>query len=597
MTWFKRLHQLSFRSRLMIAAILCILFPWVLTYFVSNYLTEDALEELAVNQSRQSLNLLGMSIQQILDDVMYTSNYVKFDSSFNQVMREHQLIEPAAPDASQEIALSLIEVASHLSPITNTVSPEYVTILFSNDLYYMNYPLSEFHPLDFKKEPWFEKLDTLSYYDLLWIGAHPTYIKSDQSENRFLISFGSYLRSVNSQNAYLIISIREQQISSLLENYQADDGSEYFLTDGEGTVYSSVDQGMITRTLPYDVNSNEQQIVERNGEKFFLVTRPVAYSDWRLVNFVPYNESIGNINRMNKLTITTQGVLLFIFLIGLIILVRELTKPLMELRSVTKSVEQGDLSQRAKMYGNNDITHLSSSFNEMLDTVEEMIDQVRVQEHAKRNAELEMLQAQINPHFLFNALNTIRMQTMLNGDKQSADLIQSLSSLLRMTVNRNNSFITLEEEIETNQHYIKLMNFRHQHTIKLELDLCDRASHISVPRFFLQPIVENAIIHGHSHGETTITIKAGINNLGQLILHISDNGRGMSEETMNSIKEKLTQKTADHQTSNHHSFNGIGIQNVYQRMKLIYGDHFTMDIRSTESVGTSYLFCIPIKKG
>jgi two-component system sensor histidine kinase YesM len=345
------------------------------------------------------------------------------------------------------------------------------------------------------------------------------------------------------------------------------------------------------------VNSNEQQIVERNGEKYFLVTRPVAYSDWRLVNLVPYNETIGNINRMNKLTITTQGVLLFIFLIGLIVLVRELTKPLMELKSVTKSVEQGDLSQRAKMYGNNDITQLSSSFNEMLDTVEEMIDQVRIQEHAKRNAELEMLQAQINPHFLFNALNTIRMQTMLNGDKQSADLIHALSSLLRMTVNRNNSFITLEEEIETNQHYIKLMNFRHQHTIKLDLDLSDGASHISVPRFFLQPIVENAIIHGHTYGETTITVKADINDPGQLILHISDNGRGMSEEEMQNIKEKLTQKAVDHQTSNHHSFNGIGIQNVYQRMKLIYGDHFKMDIRSTESVGTSYLFCIPIKKG
>ncbi|MFK3936778.1 sensor histidine kinase [Alkalihalobacillus sp. NPDC078783] len=596
MTWLKRLHQLSFRSRLMIAAILCILFPWVLTYFVSNYLTEDALEELAVNQSKQSLNLLGMSIQQILDDVMYTANYVKFDSSFNQVMREHQLIDPDAPNASQEIALSLIEVASHLFPITNTVSPEYVTLLFSNDLFYMNYPLSEFHPLDFKEEPWFDELDTLSYYDLLWIGAHPTYIKSDQSENRFLISFGSYLRSVNGRNAYLIISIREQQISSLLENYQADDGSEYYLTDGEGTVYSSVDQRMITRTLPFDVNSNEQQIVERNGETYFLVTRPIAYSDWRLVNFVPYNETIGNINRMNKLTITTQGVLLFIFLIGLIFLVRELTKPLMELKSVTKSVEQGDLSQRAKMYGNNDITQLSSSFNEMLDTVEEMIDQVRIQEHAKRNAELEMLQAQINPHFLFNVLNAIRMQTMLNGDKQSADLIHSLSSLLRMTVNRNNSFIALEEELEINQHYIKLMNFRHQHEIEFILELKDNASQVLIPRFFLQPIIENAIIRGQTDGQLTIRITADVNKRDQLSLELSDNGMGMSLEMLNRVKDKLHQSTQAQSISSHHSFNGIGIQNVYQRMKLIYGDHFEMDIRSTESVGTSYLFCIPIKK-
>ena len=129
------------------------------------------------------------------------------------------------------------------------------------------------------------------------------------------------------------------------------------------------------------------------------------------------------------------------FYLALIILIREITKPVTKLSFITKSVERGNLDVRANVSGNSDVAKLAHSFDNMLDTIEEMIEQIKEQEEEKRMAELEMLQAQINPHFLFNVLNSIRLKIRLSGDKDSAQLIYSLSALLRMTINRNNAFI------------------------------------------------------------------------------------------------------------------------------------------------------------
>ncbi|WP_163539701.1 sensor histidine kinase [Gracilibacillus sp. YIM 98692] len=593
---FKKLKQLSLRSRLIIAVILCILLPWIITYFVSNYLTKDVLEERAVKQANESLRLIEVNLQNILDDVMYASNYIQFDTRFNQIMKQHQAINSESPQANQEIALNFIEMSNHLSSITDLLPPTYFTILFSNDLFYMNYPYSEFDPLKFYEEPWFEELKVSDFYQTLWIGAHPTYIPSDQDKDPYLISFGNNLKQTTKYDAYLIISIREKLIRSLLENYQQDTNSEYFLTDQDGEVYSSVDEAMITQTLPYDVNTNDYQIVKRNDEDYFLVSHPVSYSDWRLVSVVPYQDTIGNINTMTRTTIIIQGALLLLFLIGLIVLVREATKPLSELNTVTKSVEQGDLTRRAKLSGNHDIAKLGYSFNDMLDTVEEMIEQIRLREQEKRTAELEMLQAQINPHFLFNVLNAIRLQIKLQGDKNSAELIHALSSLLRMTINRNNPFISLEEELDIIEHYTRLMNFRHQHEVELMINIESDAKKVEVPRFFLQPVIENAVIHGYNEGKGSIVINGSILDRKLLKLQVTDDGIGMSEETLEKIREKIFQTESSSQTKNHQSFTGIGIQNVYQRMKMIYGDQFSMELDSEENIGTTYTFYLPIEK-
>jgi len=243
------------------------------------------------------------------------------------------------------------------------------------------------------------------------------------------------------------------------------------------------------------------------------------------------------------------------------------------------------------------VAELGHSFNDMLDTIEEMIEQVKKQEEEKRSAELEMLQAQINPHFLFNALNAIRLHIKMNGDKDSANLIHALSSLLRMSINRDNAFISLKEELEIVEDYMQLMNFRHKHEIKIAIFVEDNLKEIKVPRFFLQPLIENAVIHGYEHKKGSIVISGYVENDQYLLLQVEDDGSGMSETKLNELKAKVYNKEASINRKNSQSFSGIGIRNVYQRMKMIYGTDFSMRIDSTDGKGTRYTFYIPIQEG
>ncbi|MFB3164749.1 sensor histidine kinase [Neobacillus sp. 179-J 1A1 HS] len=593
---WKRLKQMSLRARLIISVILCILFPWVSTYIVSTHFTKDVLEQRAAKQSEDDLRMIELGIKNIFDDIMYTSNYIQFDTDMNQLLKSHELIDPNSSNVKQEIALNYLNLSNELSGITDLLMPLYITILYKNDLYYTNYSQIDFNPLQFREKPWFEKLEDLSFYETYWLGVHPTYIESEKNTNPFLITIGRRIQRANSLNSYLIISLKENEIKKLFSQFQSDKGVKFYLTNKSGEIYSSLNTNEVGTTLQYDVTNDDYQIVDFKKEKHLLVSYPVSYSNWRLVSLVPYKYTIGSINMVTRTTILIQGGFLVHFLLGLIMLVREFTKPITRLHHVTKAIKQGDLTARIHLSGSNDVAQLGHSFNHMLDTIEDMIEQIKIQEEAKRNAELEMLQAQINPHFLFNVLNAIRLKIKMEGNAGSASLIYSLSALLRMTINRNNAFIPLEEELTIVKHYVDLMNFRHQHDVELEVDVSDAASGFQVPRFFLQPIIENAIIHGSNNRKETIKIIASEQIDTYLQLVITDNGKGMDKLALEGLRKKIFQHNSHDTVKSSKSFNGIGVQNVYQRMKLIYGDEFQLRIDSVDGKGTTITFQIPVNK-
>ena len=182
----KQLKEMSLRSRLVIAIILCILLPWVGTYIVSNYFTKDVLEERAVKQSEDTLRMIEMSTKSILDDLMYTSNFIQFDTNFNRLLKSSQAMHLNSSQAGrEENALHHLQVSKELSDITDMFSPSHITILFENGLSYMNYSTYEHNPLTFRDEPWFSALNDLKFYQTNWIGVHPTYI--DQKKSRIRI--------------------------------------------------------------------------------------------------------------------------------------------------------------------------------------------------------------------------------------------------------------------------------------------------------------------------------------------------------------------------------------------------------------------------
>ena len=274
-----KLKEMTLRSRLLIAIILCILFPWVGTYIVSNYFTKDVLEVRAVKQSKDTLRMIEMSMKRILDDVMYTSNFIQFDTNFNRLLKSNQPIDSNSSQLLTRKYDTLFASFKDVADITDMFSYTYITILFENGLYYTNYSIYENDPLTFRDKPWFTELNDLKFYQTNWIGVHPTYIQSEKESNPYLISMARTIKGSNHSNIYLIISIEEKEVRKFFNNFQNDTEAVFFLTDDNGMIYSSLDTPKIGSNLSYDITSAEHQIVDYNHEDHLLVSYPVSYAN------------------------------------------------------------------------------------------------------------------------------------------------------------------------------------------------------------------------------------------------------------------------------------------------------------------------------
>src|SRR5690625_3531409 len=229
----------------------------------------------------------------------------------------------------------------------------------------------------------------------------------------------------------------------------------------------------------------------------------------------------------------------------------------------------------------------------MLDRINEMILNTAEIESRKREAELAMLQAQINPHFLFNTLNSIRMKVYKNKDLESAEMISSLSKLLRMTID-DRATITFTDEVAMIRDYVFLMNMRKNGKINFHTDISEEVAVEEIPRFILQPIIENSIIHGFAQNIGVIDLKAYIKDQ-KFIIEIEDNGIGMPESTLQKLKQNITTTFRENRyvKASKIGFSSIGLPNVYERMQMTYGLDFTLEIESSVGEGTKVTLHIP----
>ncbi|KFN12116.1 sensor histidine kinase [Paenibacillus macerans] len=210
-----------------------------------------------------------------------------------------------------------------------------------------------------------------------------------------------------------------------------------------------------------------------------------------------------------------------------------------------------------------------------------------------------MLQAQVHPHFLFNVLSSIRLKLLMKGDEETALVVGSLSSLLRASLSKQDEFALLYAEIETAKQYTDLMKFTTRFPIETRWEIHADPFAVTVPRFILQPIIENAYKHGFSRSGGMISVKAQSAG-SSLKITVEDNGQGMTPETLEALKKRLNFQKRElieqMALGEEIPSAGIGLFNVYSRLKLLYGDRFDMDIQSERGRGTSVELLLPVEK-
>ncbi|NQX47893.1 histidine kinase [Paenibacillus tritici] len=586
-----RLSPLSFRQKLILTSIACLVIPAIGMLYITIVYSKLIIREHSLEKATQSLTIVQSQIDVIFEEMVSVSNFVHFDPEIKTLLEDAK----TNPVAARSLTSRLEQVAGETLDLR-------ITLVDKEGHAYSDYSFYDYDPRQFLKQRWFSTLEQLPPYDTLFMGAEDNYLTSLAAGQPFVFMTARALRegTTSSPYAYLIVSRSE---ASIRERFASLEEDVYLLSDKE-TILSNRNPSLIGSSFNTLLPIDElvfPDIVEFKQENQLLLSLPLKYAKWRLISVAPYEQLTERLNGINRTGLLFQAVFAVSFLFALTYLLRRFTKPVLVLGKVARRVEDGDLAVRSGIRGTDEIGSLGLSFDNMLDRVQLMLRQVETEQELKRQAEIAMLQAQINPHFLFNVLSSIRLKLLMKQDEENAFIVGSLSSMLRATLSNQDEFVSVAYELDSAKQYMELMRFTMRYPTDSEVRVNKELLLETLPRFILQPIIENAYKHGFIQGGGRITIS--IENLkSRLHISVEDNGTGMDEPTLALLLKQITQKDIELDRLNMAGppevqlSHGIGLINVYQRLKLIYGERFEMEIESLQGERTTVRLVLPLKR-
>lgn len=335
-----------------------------------------------------------------------------------------------------------------------------------------------------------------------------------------------------------------------------------------------------------EINSGRISLKNIYNKDATLFFSSIPYTeDWILCTIIENNYIHAQTNNIINLVIILGIILLFFFILLAIIISGTLVKPIYKLKNHMVEVSNGNLDSYYETKNNDEISILGKVFNQMLMDIKKLINQVYKVQTQKRNAELRVLQSQINPHFLYNTLDTIQWKALEYKAFDVADMINSLSIFFRISLSDGKEFITISDEIEHVRNYLEIQKTRYKDKISYSINLKESISQNLVPKMIIQPLVENSIYHG-----LKLKKQKGIININVLsendyiIIEVIDNGIGMNHKMLATTKDNLYNSIE----SEHY-----GLYNINERLKLTFKDKYNIDIDSEFGKGTKVLLKIP----
>ena len=407
-------------------------------------------------------------------------------------------------------------------------------------------------------------------------------------------SFLSVIQKVEDDNGeilgYVVADIRERAIYyEYLEAVNDEKITRIVLVDRNDEIVTSGDYSDIGKTFPEITDQNVPKMegyAEKNGVISFFSR--CSFSDCGLYLEVPKKEVLSGLSRMRLFLIGIFGAVFVAAVLLALWLSRVVCGPLRSMTGTVEKVGEGDLSLRTEVTTADEIGTLGKEFNHMLDYIEALIAQVIEEEQQKKDAELEALQYQITPHFMYNTLNSIKCYAMIHNEKEIATVIGDFVELLQTCIRKKGTFLTVAEEIQVLKNYIHLQEFRNGEEYQAAYAIEREAEQCLIPRLILQPLVENALIHGLDlkNNRKHLTIEAYTSG-SRLYMKVRDNGRGMTQEQIEELLKKKGKKTK--------GLTAVGIPNIQERLQLYYGTQAKLSLKSSGE-GTEATIYLPVNR-
>ncbi|WP_052427550.1 sensor histidine kinase [Neobacillus niacini] len=417
------------------------------------------------------------------------------------------------------------------------------------------------------------------------------YLNKDTS----VFSVARLIRDPSSHEPLGIIKIdlKQELINEIVSNSNAK--SHIFILDKNNEfIYPNKEDKLIESSFLSEIENikvNNYTNIPINGTDYMMVYHQSSYSGVKTIMLTPRSSVFSEVNHLRKVIILVVIVgILISFLLGFL-----LSKPLVgsihSLRKAMGKVEKGNFAQRVTIQSNDEIGELGKGFNLMINEIDRLVSEVYTTSLREKEAEIRALQSQMNPHFLYNTLESINMLAITKGNLEVSDMVSSLGKLLRYTIDNSSKIITLDEELSFIRSYVAIQKVRIGENLQYTEGIEPNLNKVLLPKLVLQPLVENAIVHGIFQQGGHIFIKAYVER-GLLKISIRDNGKGITELELTKLKRLIENQ----HTVSSEKHNGIALTNVHERLQLLYGKQFGITIDGREQNGFSVTLTLPIQR-
>ena len=356
-------------------------------------------------------------------------------------------------------------------------------------------------------------------------------------------------------------------------------------TEGNYVCGKECDAELSETLKQMDGSSSDFQEVVYNKETFLVTDRKLEEKGLILYGIISSRAMYKDATNLFQWIILLIFAILFVILWFAMKFSGSITRPLREMAEAMDTASCNKFSNRLTIKSSDEVGQLAQHFNEMQAEIQDLIDNVYQQKLLQKEAEFQMLQAQINPHFIYNVLDSISWTARSHQLDEMADMVSSFSKLLRLSISRRTA-ITVREELDCIQNYLFIQKVRYKDRITALIDVDPVLQDLIIPKLILEPLVENAVVHGlESKEEKGMILLIGEMEEQTVTFTIKDNGVGIPNDRIQEIMQKQAQTDSVH--------TGLGIMTVHQRIQHVYGTEFGVSIESTVGVGTKIYVRFP----
>mgnify|MGYP004510754863 FL=1 len=397
----------------------------------------------------------------------------------------------------------------------------------------------------------------------------------------------------NPRNGVLLVDMKYSNISDILAKINQESKGYYYLCDGEGNIIYHPHELELMRGLLEENNADVASYKDGiyadrlNGEKRKVIVNTIAYTGWKLVGVVSQNTQTDSQVRFRYYIMTIITLLIMMNLFVNRIITKKISSPILKLDASVKAYEAGG-KKNIYIGGSSEIRHLGLSVQKSYEQIESLMKEIVEQQNKRRKSEIDALQSQIHPHFLYNTLESITWMIEGNRNKDAVFMISELARLFRISLSKGKTIIRIEDELQHCRSYMNIQKYRYRERFSVQYDIQEEIYSYCTVKLILQPILENAIYYGvgdMDEDDDPLIVVRGYKKEDDIYLCVEDNGMGMREEDVRNILTD-NQKVPKHGS-------GVGLINVHTRIQLMFGEQYGLHVESEADEGTSVTVHLP----